>query len=263
MRKYLYLSLALTGAMAIGVVSLAGADESVQVEKVSISPTKLDKKKYKPITFSNKITTAAMNPTGAITDQPPSATRTVLWLDKNIKLDTKSVKKCKVSSSGIEGSTPVAAIAACGKRSVVSVDKKMGTSAEVTVGTNGVAPQTIIPVFVTAFNGKEKNSLYLHSAPSGAFAGLPASILVGKLKNANKVKIAGGPSSTKPYKKALDVSIPPLGAGAISRFSVTIKAGKYIQARCKSKKFKVEATTEFSNAPTVSDQDVVKCKKKK
>ena len=71
------------------------------------------------------------------------------------------------------------------------------------------------------------------------FAGIPASILVGKLKKSK---------SGKKYGKALDVTIPPLAAGAISFFEVTIKKSKYIQARCKSKKMYFQARRSSTTA---------------
>ena len=68
---------------------------------------------------------------------------------------------------------------------------------------------------VTAFNGHEKHTLFLHSyAPSAN----NTSVLVGKLKRK-------GP---KGYGNQLDVTIPPLLAGAISRFTTTVKNGKYV-----------------------------------
>ena len=61
-------------------------------------------------------------------------------------------------------------------------------------------------------------------------------MLVGKLKK--------GP---KGYGNQLDVTIPPLLAGAISRFTTTVKNGKYVQARCKTKNEKWQATTMYNN----------------
>ena len=84
----------------------------------------------------------------------------------------------------------------------------------------------MIDVDVVAFNAKGK-SLYLYSKPTGAFQGIAASILVGKLKNSK----AG-----KAYDKALDVSIPPLAAGAISFFKVTIPKSKYVQASARARR---------------------------
>ena len=78
---------------------------------------------------------------------------------------------------------------------------------------------------MTAFNGEKKNSLYLHARADSVNN---TTVLVGKIKN--------GP---KGYGKQLNVTIPPLLAGAISRFTTTVKSGKYVQARCKTKNHEV------------------------
>ncbi len=43
------------------------------------------------------------------------------------------------------------------------------------------------------------------------------------------------------------MTIPPLLAGAITRFTTTVKNGKYVQARCKTKNEKWQATTIYTN----------------
>ena len=105
---------------------------------------------------------------------------------------------------------------------------------------------------MTAFNGTDKNTLYLHAR---ADAANNTSVLVGKL----------GKGRDKPYGSNLDVTIPPLLAGAIDDFKTTVKAGKYVQARCKSKTNKFAATTTFENytSKTVTDETSTKCKQKK
>ncbi len=61
------------------------------------------------------------------------------------------------------------------------------------------------------------------------------------------------------------MTIPPLAAGAISSFKVTIPKSKYVQARCKSKKTTIAATSYFSTGsiPKSTDDYTVKCKQKK
>ena len=80
------------------------------------------------------------------------------------------------------------------------------------------------------------------------------SVLVGKLKTGNKAPTG--------YGSQLDVTIPPLQAGAIARFTTTVKNGKYVQARCKKKNMKFQAITKFSNFPTATDDFSSKCKQK-
>ena len=89
---------------------------------------------------------------------------------------------------------------------------------------------------MTAFNGKEKNTLYLHSRADSVNN---TSILVGKLKTGKK--------APKGYGSQLDVAIPDLDAGAIARFTTTVKSGKYVQARCKTKNEKWQAISKYYN----------------
>ena len=240
------LALALTCAVAFGVVSLAQAGEETQKEEFTIKPTKLSKKTPQNIKFVNTITTFDL-PNGS--NQPPKATRTVLDLPKQFKINNKKFAYCKTDEGGL-GAAPTVAAAkqACGSKSVVSDDA--GSFAQVRVGSPTGA--TTIDVDVVAFN-ENGNKLLLYSKPKGAFSGIAASILVGKLKDSQ---------SGSAYGKALDVSIPPLAAGAISLFKVTIPKSKYIQAKCKGKTLKAQATTTFSNAPKSSDTHSVKCKPK-
>jgi hypothetical protein len=248
-------ALAIAGAMAIGLVSIAGADEEVQTVTASIQPKKLDKKKFKPVKLVTDVSTFVDRRDDPNTDQPPSADQTLVDFPKNMKFDTSAVPKCDVNAAGLEGTTTEAAKEACGQDSQVSVDGK--SFAHVTVDTNPNAPNSTqfpIEVVVTAFNGAEKDSIYLHSKPTGSASGLPPTILTGKLKDS---------PAGKPYGKRLDVTIPDLDAGAIDDFVVTVKAGKYVQSRCKSKTNMFQATTNYENHEQTVDTFESKCKRKK
>jgi hypothetical protein len=250
-------ALAIAGAMAIGIVSFAGADESVQTIEASISPKKLSKKKHKPVTLVTDVTTFPDREADPNTDQPPSADQTLVDFPKNMKFDTGAVPKCDVNAAGLEGTTTEAAKQACGEDSQVSVDGADKSYAHVTIDNDPNAPNsetTPVEVIVTAFNGAEKDTIYLHSKPVGDFAALPPSILTGKLKDS---------PDGKPYGKRLDVTIPDLLAGAIDDFVVTVKAGKYVQARCKSKTNAFQATTNYENHVQTVDTFETKCKQKK
>lgn len=236
MRKIL--ALVLTGALAIGMVSMASAGEEQQKEDFTISG-KFSKKKFKNAELVNLITTS--NAPGST--QPPDADRTVVDWGKQFKFNNKSWPTCKVDQAQIENTTTEQAIKACGKKSVVS--DASGSSATISVG--GVLQ---IDVLVTAFNAKN-NVLLLHSKPIGDAAGIPPSILVGKLKNSK----AGSK-----YGKALDVSIPELTAGGIAEFLVTIPKSEYVQIKCKPSKVYVQATTTFGDGTEqTSDTDMEKC----
>jgi hypothetical protein len=246
MRKFL--ALAIAGAMTVGVVSFATADESIQTEVGKVKPTKLSKKKFKNAKFVNTITTFDVPGT----NQPPSANRTILDLSKNLKFNNKKWPYCKTDEAGLETAATVAdAKKVCGKKSVVSEDK--GSTANVRVDLGPMNEPLVLDIQVVAFN-EQGNKLLLFSKPIGDSSGIPASILIGKLKNSK----SGGK-----YGKALDVTIPPLAAGAISFFKVTIPKSKYVQARCKSKKMWFQAETFFDGGTSTKDSYVKKCKQKK
>lgn len=246
MRKYL--ALAIAGAMTVGVVSFATADESIQTEVGKVKPTKLDKKKHKNVKFVNTITT--FDEPGK--QQPKSAQRTILDLSKNLKFNNKKWPYCKSDAAGLETAATVAdAKKVCGKKSIVSEDK--GSTANVRVDLGPGNNPLLLDIQVVAFN-ENGNKLLLYSKPQGDSAQIPASILVGKLKKSK---------SGSKYGKALDVTIPPLAAGAISFFEVTIPKSKYIQGRCKSKKMWFQAQTFFTDGTSTTDDYSKKCKQKK
>jgi hypothetical protein len=246
MRKFM--ALAIAGAMTVGVVSFATAGEETQTEVGKVTPTKLDKKKHKNVKFVNTITT--FNAPG--TNQPPSANRTILDLSKNLKFNNKKWPYCKTDAAGLELAASVEdAKELCGKKSVVSQDS--GSTANVRVDLGPGSEPLLLDIQVVAFN-ENGNKLLLYSKPVGDSQGIPASILVGKLKKSK---------SGKKYGKALDVTIPPLAAGAISFFEVTIPKSKYIQGRCKSKKMYFQAETFFDGGTSTKDDYFRKCKPKK
>lgn len=242
-------------ALAVIAPSAAPADP-IQSITAKLTPKKLPKKQYKPAKIYVEILTGP-NGTGPNPEQPPSAFRTKVNFPKNMKFDTRKVKRCKGTEAQLQNTTTTQAKQVCGKKSIVSKGSKMptgpehtnGTSAWVTVDLPGDGTTLGVPVVVTAFNGTKKNQLFLHSRADSVNN---TSVLVGKLKKA-----------PKGYGRTLDVKIPPLLAGAISRFTTTVKAGKYVQARCKSKNMKFQAITQYEDHPTTKDDFKQKCQVKK
>jgi hypothetical protein len=243
---------ALAGIFALASVGVAQADPIQSIE-AKVMPKKLPKKKFKPAKLKVEIITGD-NVGGNPANEPPKATNTKVNFPKNLRFKPNAVPSCKVSAGALQNTSTEQAIAACGRRSIVSVGSKVPTGPQPTNGTSawirigGPSPLGE-PVVVTAFNGKEKNALYLHSRAQT----FPiTSVLIGKLKK--------GP---KGFGKQLDVTVPILPAGGIERFTVTVKAKRYIQARCKPKRMRYQAITTFSNHPRVKDNYVDRCKVKK
>ncbi len=248
-----FVAVVVIAALGFGVVSLATADESVQSEVGQVKPRELPKKKRRPVEFTNTIKTFNLPGVG----QPPSATRTILDLPRQFKIDTTAAKRCRTDAAGLEAA-PITkdAIRACGKRSLVTDPR--ASFAKVTVA--GARP-VVIPVAVSGFN-EDGKKLLLYSKPLAPYAGISASILVGKLKKASKVRGRPDGSSAKGFRESLDVSIPPLAAGAISLFKVRLFKSKYVKARCRPRRMKFQATTFFSNAPPTVDGFSFGCKPK-
>jgi hypothetical protein len=253
MRKYLIVAVAAMIA-ALALTSVAQADP-IQSITTKLTPQKLPKKKYKPAKIYVEILTGPMG-TGPNPEQPPSAFNTKVNFPPNMKFDTKKVPRCKGTEAQLQNTTTDQAKKVCGNKSIVSKgsgvptgpEHATGTSAWVTVDLPGPNTTLGVPVVVTAFNGEKKNQIFLHSRADSVNN---TSVLVGKIKN--------GP---KGFGKQLNVKIPPLLAGAISRFTATVKNGKYVQARCKAKNMKFQAVTQYENHPTTTDDFSSKCKRK-
>ncbi|MEZ5155063.1 MAG: hypothetical protein R2718_03025 [Solirubrobacterales bacterium] len=248
---------ALVAILAVGLIAPAASPaDPIQSITAKLTPKKLPKKKYKPAKIYVEILTGP-NGTGPNPEQPPSAYRTKVNFPKNMKFDTRKAKRCKGTEAQLQNTTTSQAKKVCGNKSIVSKGSKTptgpehtnGTSAWVTVDLPGDNSTLGVPVVVTAFNGTKKNQLFLHSRADSVNN---TSVLVGKLKK--------GP---KGYGRTLDVKIPPLLAGAISRFTTTVKSGKYVQARCKSKNMKFQAVTWYDDHATTKDDYGQKCKAKK
>jgi hypothetical protein len=251
MRKYL-IAVVVAVVSALALTSVAQADD-IQSITAKLTPKKLPKKQFKPAQIYIEILTQDNEGER----QPPSAFNTKVNFPANMKFDTKKVPKCKATEAQLQGTSTENAIAACGSKSVVSKGSKLptspghqgGTSAWVVIDTGPVTDPLQVPVRVTAMNGHEKNTLFLHSRAESLGV---TTVLVGQLKN--------GP---KGFGSQLDVTIPPLALGAIRRFTTTVKSGKFVQARCKSKNMKFQAVSMYDDHAKTTDDYTTKCKQKR
>ncbi len=266
MRKYLAAALGALVALVCVNVATAGAD--IQSIDAKLTPSKLSKKTYKPATIAITIETQNNDEAGDSTanfqNQPPAATRTIVDFPSNMKFDTNAVPHCKVDADAINGISTDSAIAACGKKSIVSVSEGPPSGATFWEPKKTGAVQRIgsalswtdYSFVVTAFNGKAKNTIYLHAA--GTL--LPVqTVLVGKLTGNKSASLSNGPS--------LDVTVPVLAAGGIKTFKTTVKNGKYVQARCKQKNMTFGARSTFDSGANTDhtpteDTTTQKCKQK-
>jgi hypothetical protein len=241
--------------LAVAMPSVAQADP-IQSVTTKLKPKKLPKKRYRPAQIRVEIITGPNAADPVNPEQPPSAFRTKVNFPKNMRFDTRKVPKCKGAEAKLQNTTTAQAIKVCKRKSIVSKGSRLptgpaptiGTSAWVTVDLPGPGTTLGVPVVVTAFNGEKKNQIFLHSRADSVNN---TSVLVGRLKK--------GPRG---FGRTLNVKIPPLLAGAISRFTATVQNGRYVQSRCKTKRMKFQATTRFTNHPTVTDNFSLKCKRR-
>jgi hypothetical protein len=240
MRKPLIISVAgLVAALIAGPASALAAPAIVTVDGqlTGKDKPKLDRKKFKSTSIRVATTTTdAANPQGL----PPKPTQAVITYDrKNVRFDSDAVPGCDPSQ--IEGTTTEEAIAAC-------EDAQVGTGSSVAslpFGPGGTRQD--YPAVVTAFNRSDENGILLHARtdpPINTTTLLTATLARGYI---------------------LTVTVPPIagGIGSSSEFTTEVKAGKYIQARCKNKTIEYEATFSFSDAPDASATDVQRCRQKK
>jgi hypothetical protein len=271
MRKHLVWMLA--AVLALGVTSVASAASEQHID-ASVSPKKLDKKKFKKSVklFVHTSTTGAsgFGPTDGVKALPAETQTADIDFDKNIKFTSKGLPQCDVSQVG--GDTD-AAKAAC-------PDSIVGTGTAEGNCVPNPSISSVTPTVVTAFNGVPNNgnpTLILHSAvhqqnPDGSMGPYLTTIpLIGTLIKSPK----------SGYGKRLDVPVDQLlgGACTLVDFQTTVgttykaKSGKkkkkrfYVSARCKSKKKGLNVSSDwtyYNGAPPVNDISVnVPCKPKK
>ncbi len=256
MRKNMAIAMVVAAAIAISGVASSPAARADDIQSITakLKPNKLPKKRFRPAQIYVEILTGPNTGDPNYPEQPPSAFKTKVSFPSNMRFSTKKVPKCAGSEAQLQNTTTKQAIRVCKRKSIVSkgggVPKRAGhskgTSAWVIVDLG--ATTLDVPVQVTAFNGTRKNELFLHARADSVNN---TSILVGKIRK--------GPRG---YGKTLNVRVPPLLAGAISRFTTTVQNGKYVKARCKRKRMKFLAVSRYTNHATTSDTFVQRCKRR-
>jgi hypothetical protein len=238
---------ATAAALALGGATMAladGASENSVGVLGKVTPTKLDKKKFKPVQLYAGVTTST---THAVPGQQ-NAEKVQLDFGKNVKFDLKAVPTC---SAAIAGTTTDQAKAACPADSVI------GTG--VAHANLGGGPDQVSDVAVTVFNGPTANHIRLHAFSSSLGAANT------QVVDADIIK---SPLGGK-FGQALNVSdAPDLGGDAfmLTLFDATISKGsKTVLARCgKDKNFYWQNTTTYDDgSKDVSELLSQPCKQKK
>ncbi len=232
-------SIALTVSLGAATFAYAdGASENDASVLGSVKPSKLDKKKYKPINLYSGVSTQ-----GVVTGSQENPEQELISWGKNVKIDSKAAPTC---SAPIEFQSTDAAKAACPKKSNVGSGK-----ANIELP-NGLVYNGLV---VTVFNGPGKNEVRLHTYDQRLAGATPT--VFGKI-----VKSKDG----KKYGQALSVEDSPDvagDAGKITLFDAKLskKSGVALGV-CKAKKFLWKRTVTYDDGSTETAQLKQKCKRK-
>jgi len=225
--------------MALGVSAMAyadGASENTPKVVGSVKPTKLDKKKYKPVKLFSGVAT-----TGTVPGFNPEQ-EMISW-GKNVKLKTTKAPTC---SAPIEFQTTDAARAACPSGSY------LGSGKASILLPGGVSHDNLV---VSVFNGPAKNQVRLHTYSPSLEGATPT--VFGRVVKSN----AGAK-----YGQALSVPDAPDVAGdtgKITSFNASIdKKTKVANARCRAKKFLWNRVVTYDDGTKENVTLEQKCKRK-
>ena len=231
--------------LALGVAGFAfadGASENSVTVLGKVTPTKLDKKKFKPVTLYSGVTTST---THAVPGQQNAEQVTVEY-PKNIKFD---LTKAPVCTANIAQTTTEQAKALCPPDSLIG--------SGVSHANAGHGPDEISDVTVSVFNGPGPNHIRLHAATPTFGPGLTQVV---EADIVSKAPDAG-------FGPALVVKDAPDLVGdafMLTLFDATIsKSTKTVLGRCKSKTNKFRNVTVYDDGTTDTGDLTTKCKQKK
>jgi hypothetical protein len=246
MRKRLTWVVAAALAVVVSAAGIASATDSTGTNysllKMKVTPSKLSKKKFKPVKKLFVDTSTLNNNNGGTPTNPnispAPTTKVVLTFDKNIKFTSKGLAQC--NSATIVNDNTSQARSAC-KKSMVGSGS---ATACVVGGATGVPCANTFQQTVSAFNGKPKGgkpTIVLHSW--SAALPLPV-VLTGTLDQ---------------KKNTLTVPLPPnvYSAATITDFKTTVgkkyKKGKkklsYVTARCPKGKLSLKGVFSYKGDP--------------
>jgi hypothetical protein len=220
--------------MAVGVAGIAyadGASDQVSTVKGRLAPTKLDKKKYKPVKLLNGVTTldADNNP------QTPAEPSKEVYIDydDDIKISLGGIPEC---TQPLDGTTTEQAEALCGP-GAPGGNAKMSSTGKAHARISGypAVNEEVQDLTVTVFHG-EGNELILHAySPTLTSANTVA------LESFIVPSPLGGD-----FGKRLSVPvIPPLAGGTGALVLFEAKLNKGVKARCHDGNKKINTKGRF------------------
>jgi hypothetical protein len=227
------------GASAIAYGQGGQAATSNAFVDGSITPTKLDKKKYKPIDLFSGVRTEIP---GGVTGSQANPVSEYLSYPKNIKFDFDAGDVCTTLPPS--GSTAQQARDAC------PADSYIGEGVAEVQGP-GLAP--ITDIIVSVFRGPAKNGIQLHT--SSTTLGPAAPTVLGEVVTS---KVSGfGQALTVPHA-------PETGGLMITKFNAKIsKASKAVTARCKTKSMTFQREVTYGDGSKETAETTQTCKQKK
>jgi hypothetical protein len=239
------IAVALGLVLALGVATVAWADGASDNEAFvdgAIKPTKLSKKKYKPVQLFLGVRTEPLVPVNGA-QQNPEQER--ISMGKNVKWNGN---KAPVCTAPIEtpGLTAEQAADMCPGKSLLGQGE-----AEVALSSTA----RVSDITVSVFNGPGKNEVRLHTASPTLGAAAPT--VFGEVVKSNQ----GGKFG--PMLVVADA--PDAGGDAfeITKFNATIeKSSKVASARCKSKKIPFLREVTYDDGSIETAELTQKCKRK-
>lgn len=236
--------------MAIGLVAALGtsavafgagaADTQDAFVDGSVSPSKLDKKKYKPINLFSGVRTEIP---GGVTGSQSNPLEEFISYPKNVKFNLNKPDLCTTVPPS--GSTPEQAKEACPPKSY------LGEGVAEVQGPGGVV---IDDLTVSTFAGPTKGGILLHTYSPTLLAASPT--VPGAIVKSN----AGSK-----FGEALSVPhSPETGSLMITKFNSNIdKSSKTALARCKNKKMTFQRKVTYADGSSETAELQQKCKQKK
>ncbi len=249
-------TLAVTGIAAAGDVPGTELNDAEVVG--SVSPSKLSKKKFKPV----DLFLGVVNSPDSTGNPDGNAAAENISISKNVKVDLKNTPLCPIElTNGIPTADAIAACeAGSGEGSMIGSGEAEvhapGTSQACIDQGSGGQPCVIAEPVVTVFHGPTLNKLQLHTYSTDLGAASPV------------VDSFIEDSDVDGFGQALDVpSAPVTGALKITGFNATIgKDTKVAKAKCKPKKIKFLREVTYKDGPPQSSETAEleqKCKVKK
>ena len=255
MRKYLLVTLALAGLMAVSVAGIAAAGGSKEKAVVGnlefqsgggFSPKKLSKTKQTPIALMAEGKVKTTDGT-----HPPALQKIVLETDKNGAVDVKGYPTCKAGQ--LQSRDTPAAEKACPK----AIIGKGTTTAEVAFAEQ---PPVLVHSKLLVFNGGFSGgttTLYIHAYFSNPVPGaIVTTVKIKKHKNgryglqsvATIPKIAGGSGSVVQFQLKID-----------KKFTYRGKKKSVLTAKCPDGRLQAHAVAYFANGLKATTEFVRPC----